>query len=129
MLKESKAISSWSVNDLAAAKKFYIEVLGLDVADGKMGTLDLQMPGGGTIWVYPKPNHEPATFTVVNFLVVNIDETVDGLTRLGVKFEQYHTQYMETDVKGIARGGGEKGPTIAWFRDPAGNFMSIVQES
>ena len=127
MFKEIKAISSWSVDDLEKARKFYSDVLGLEVTEGRQGILELHMAGGGVIWVYPKPNHEPATYTVLNFPVSDLESSVDELIRRGVRFEQYHTPHLETDAKGISR-GGDQGPTIAWFRDPAGNFMSVVEK-
>ncbi len=127
MLKDSKAFSGFSVNDLAAAKAFYSDVLGLTVVDGVMGMLQLQLGSGATVLVYPKDDHQPATFTILNFPVDNIDQAVDELTAKGIVFEQY--EHM-TDEKGIARGiSRNMGPDIAWFKDPAGNILSVLQES
>ncbi|MEO9022163.1 MAG: VOC family protein [Ginsengibacter sp.] len=125
MLKHSKAFSGFSVNDISKAKNFYLEILGLDVKDNPMGLLELNLEGGNHIIIYPKPNHVPATFTVLNFPVKNIDEAVDGLIKKGITFEQYEDP-IKTDEKGICRSGG-KGPDIAWFRDPAGNILSLIE--
>ncbi len=125
MLSKSSAFSSFSVNDLQKAKAFYEEVLGLKVQDNPMGLIELELPGGNKIMVYPKPDHVPATFTVLNFLVKNMDEKVDELTAKGVIFEQYSGQ-IQTDEKGISRGNG--GPTIAWFKDLSGNIFSLIEE-
>ena len=124
MLKESKAFSSFSSNDIPAAKRFYGETLGLDVTE-EMGGLGLHLSGGGEVFVYPKDDHAPATFTVLNFPVDDIDEAVDKLTEAGVRFEQYEGE-LQTDEQGIAR-GGDGGPNIAWFKDPAGNILSVLQ--
>jgi len=127
MFKETKAISGFSVNDVAKAKEFYHGLLGLEISEG-MGIMTLHLAGGGEVFVYPKPNHLPATFTVLNFKVADIDKTVDELTGLGITFEQYN-EPVKTDEKGILR-GREKGygPDIAWFKDPAGNILSVLQE-
>jgi catechol 2,3-dioxygenase-like lactoylglutathione lyase family enzyme len=122
MFKNSRAFSSFSVNDLPKAKAFYAETLGLDVVDSKEG-LELRHAGGG-VFLYPKPNHAPATFTVLNFQVPNVDEAVDSLKKRGVKFETYNEPNLKTDQRGVFRG---EGPTIAWFKDPAGNILSVVQ--
>ena len=124
MFKNTKAVSSFSVDDLQKAKRFYSDTLGLDVTEGSMGILNINLAGGGKIFVYPKPNHMPATFTVLNFPVVDVEKTVDELTALGISFEHYDGQ-IKTDEKGIARGGG---PVIAWFKDPAGNILSVLEE-
>ena len=124
MLKHSKAFSGFSVNDLQKAKFFYSQVLELDVADNPMGLIELQIEGSNRILVYPKPNHEPATFTILNFPVDNIDNTVDELISKGVKFEQYDDP-IKTDEKGICR--NPQGPKIAWFKDPAGNILSVIE--
>jgi catechol 2,3-dioxygenase-like lactoylglutathione lyase family enzyme len=116
MLTKSKAFSSFSVNDLQKAKAFYQEILGLNVTDNPMGLIELHLEGENKILVYPKPNHTPATFTVLNFPVKNIAEAVDELIGKGVSFEQYEGE-IQTDEKGISRGNG--GPNIAWFKDPA----------
>jgi predicted enzyme related to lactoylglutathione lyase len=125
MLTNSKPFSSFSVNDLQKAKAFYQEVLGLEVADNPMGVIELKLDGESKILVYPKSNHTPATFTVLNFPVVNIDQAVDQLIKKGVSFEQYEGQ-IQTDEKGISRGNG--GPNIAWFKDPAGNIFSVIEK-
>ena len=127
MLKSDKAFSGFSVNDIPKAKEFYGKTLGLDVNDGPMGNLEIKIGNGSHVLVYPKPNHEPATFTILNFPVDNIDEAVDELTRKGVKFQHYDSEYLKTDAKGIARGGGDRGPNIAWFTDPAGNILSVLE--
>ncbi|MEQ9440863.1 MAG: VOC family protein [Cyclobacteriaceae bacterium] len=126
MLKHTKAFSGFSVNDLEKAKAFYGDVLGLDVKmqDGPMELLELHIEGGNNILIYPKPNHEPATFTILNFPVENIEETVDELTKRGVHFEQYEGE-IKTDEKGISR--SDQGPDIAWFKDPAGNILSVLE--
>lgn len=125
MLSESAAFSSFSVNDLQGAKTFYQDILGLKVSDNPMGLIELHLHAGSKIIVYPKPDHVPATFTVLNFPVKNIDEKVDELISKGVSFEQYDGQ-IKTDEKGISRNNG--GPTIAWFKDPAGNIFSLIEE-
>jgi catechol 2,3-dioxygenase-like lactoylglutathione lyase family enzyme len=127
MFKDIKAVSSFSVNDLQKAKDFYHGKLGLEITEGSMGVLTLHTGGGGVIFVYPKPNHEPATFTVLNFPVPDVDKAVDGLIELGITFEQYDAP-MKTDETGILRGNGY-GPDIAWFKDPAGNILSVLKES
>jgi len=124
MFKDAKAFSTFSVNDLRKAKDFYGRVLGLEVSDMPEG-LALRIAGGATIFIYPKPNHTPATFTILNFPVDDIKKAVDELTELGVVFEQYE-EPIKTDEKGIHR--GEEGPTIAWFKDPAGNILSVLEE-
>ncbi|GAA4092355.1 VOC family protein [Mucilaginibacter panaciglaebae] len=128
MFKDSNTFSSFSVNDLKAAKKFYSEVLGLEVSDNPMGVMELHIKGGGNIMVYPKPDHQPATFTVLNILVPNLELAVDALIVKGMTFEQYHNEHLDTDKKGIMRGEGH-GPDIAWFKDPAGNILSLIEES
>jgi predicted enzyme related to lactoylglutathione lyase len=123
-MKVLNTFSSFSVNDVAAAKRFYGETLGLDVKDGPMGFLEIEVPGGGHVTAYPKPNHEPATFTVLNFIVPSIDDAVDELNRKGVMMEQYDFGPVKTDARGIAR---DEGPPIAWFKDPAGNVISVIE--
>src|SRR6185437_2952057 len=126
MLKYSKAFSGFSVNDIPKAKEFYSGILGLEVKDNPMGLLKLNLEGGNHIIIYPKPNHVPATFTILNFPVKNTDEAVDELINKGIRFEQYDGP-IKTDEKGICRSGG-KGPNIAWFKDPAGNILSLLEE-
>jgi predicted enzyme related to lactoylglutathione lyase len=125
MFKHTKAFSGYSVNDIQTAKKFYQDTLGLTVKDNPMGILELHIEGGNPIMLYPKPNHQPATFTVLNFPVPDVDKAVDALTQKGVTFEQYGGD-IKTDAKGISRDNG--GPTIAWFKDPAGNILSVLEE-
>jgi len=121
MLQTNKAFSSFSVNDLQMAKQFYEQTLGLEVDESKEG-LELH-PGNTSVFIYPKPNHTPATFTVLNFLVADIDSAVDDLEQKGVSFEHYEGA-IKTDEKGIHRNGG---PAIAWFKDPAGNILSVLE--
>jgi catechol 2,3-dioxygenase-like lactoylglutathione lyase family enzyme len=124
MFKDSKAFSGFSVDDVPRAKQFYGETLGLDVSDDEMSGLALHLGSGADVFLYPKDNHVPATFTVLNFPVEDVDEAVDRLTAAGVTFERY--EGFEQDEKGIARGGEDRGPTIAWFKDPAGNILSVL---
>jgi catechol 2,3-dioxygenase-like lactoylglutathione lyase family enzyme len=126
MFKDAKAFSGFSVDDLKKAKEFYRQTLGLEVSETKEG-LGLRLAGGVQVFIYPKPNHEPATFTILNFRVNDIDQAVDQLTTLGVRFEHYEGE-MKTDEKGIFRGAAHgEGPNIAWFKDPAGNILSVLQ--
>lgn len=124
MLTTTGSFSGFSVNDEAAALAFYRDTLGLIVEDTGMG-LAVQLPGGGHVFVYPKPNHEPATFTVLNFEVADIDVAVDELEAAGVRLERYDG--MPQDEKGVMRGKtAGQGPDIAWFTDPAGNILSVL---
>ena len=125
MLKESKAFSGFSANDIQKAKDFYGRTLGLQVSESH-GLLTLQLAGGNKVIIYPKVNHAPATFTVLNFPVENVDESVDELAKHGVRFEIYDESDIKTDEKGIMRGNG---PAIAWFKDPAGNVLSVIEET
>jgi predicted enzyme related to lactoylglutathione lyase len=129
MLGQTKAFSSFSVSDLQQAKEFYQQKLGLEVSEEKeMSVLILQIPGSNGVFIYPKPNHMPATFTVLNFPVSNIDEAVDELTKRGVRFLQYEGE-LQTDEKGIFRSDDKsRGPNIAWFEDPSGNILSVLEE-
>jgi catechol 2,3-dioxygenase-like lactoylglutathione lyase family enzyme len=122
MFATTKAFSGFSVDDLAAARQFYGQTLGLRVSEDN-GLLTLHIAGDRDTLVYPKPNHAPATFTILNFPVDDIDVAVDELTQRGVAFERY--EGMEQDEKGIDRSGD--GPPIAWFTDPAGNICSVLQ--
>lgn len=122
MFHRQSAFSSFAVPDIAAARRFYADVLGFPVADGEMGTLDLDLGNGAKVLVYPKPDHAPAGFTVLNLAVADVDAAVDALAARGVRFEHYDGA-IRTDAKGISRGNG---PTIAWFRDPAGNILSVL---
>ena len=122
-LRESRAFSGFSVNDISKARAFYGDTLGLDVRE-EHGMLHLRLPGGATVLVYRKPNHAPATFTILNFPVADVEAAVNELTSLGVRFERYDGE-IQTDAKGIHR--GPKGPAIAWFKDPAGNVLSVLE--
>ena len=119
MLQNAKTFSSFSSGDIARAKAFYSQTLGLNVKDENEGGLGLHLDGND-VFIYPKPNHTPATFTVLNFRVESVDKAVEELTAKGVMFEKYST----TDERGISRG---QGPTIAWFKDPDGNILSVVE--
>lgn len=121
----TKAFSGFSVDDIQKAKTFYSKILGLKVIDNPMGLIELETGGNNNIIVYPKVNHTPATFTILNFGVDNIDDTVNDLHTKGVIFEQYGAP-IKTDEKGICR--NPNGPDIAWFKDPAGNILSIIQQ-
>ena len=123
MIGDSPAFSGFSSNDIAKAKEFFAKKLGLEVTEDH-GMLTLHLAGGGKVIVYPKPNHEPATFTVLNFPVKDIEGTVDSLAKAGVQFERY--EGMDQDSRGISRG---EGPRIAWFKDPAGSILSVIQDS
>lgn len=125
MFKDTPAFSGFSVNDLDKAKKFYNETLGLEVIDGSMG-LQLILGSGAHIFIYPKADHTPATYTILNFSVDDVDKSVSELESKGVTFERYENM---TDEKGIARGlSRNQGPDIAWFKDPAGNILAVLQE-
>ena len=127
MFKDTHAFSSFSVDDIAKARTFYGETLGLNVEDMSIG-LNLTIAGGGSIFIYPKPDHSPASFTILNFPVDDIDAAVDKLISKGITFEQYDG-HMKTDEKGILLSeGSAHGPSIAWFKDPAGNFLSILED-
>ena len=126
MFKESEAFSGYSVDDLKQAREFYKDILGLEVRENAMGLIELHIKNGGRILIYPKPDHAPATFTVLNFPVVDIDQAANELERRGVKFEQYEGE-IKTDEKGIHRSPSQ-GLKIAWFKDPAGNILSILEE-
>jgi predicted enzyme related to lactoylglutathione lyase len=121
MFRESHAFAGFSSNDIPKCKRFYAGTLGVEVTE-ENGILTLHFGGGGTVLIYPKPNHEPATFTVLNFPVADIDKAVDSLTKAGVKFERYDG--FDQDQRGIAR---QEGPAIAWFKDPAGNILSVLE--
>ena len=125
MFQPKTAFSGFSVNDLAKAKEFYTQTLGLKVVEEGVG-LRLHLPGGGTAFAYPKDDHQPATFTLLDFVVDDIDEAVDELKSRGVSFERYED--MPQDEKGIMRGIAQNmGPDIAWFKDPAGNMLAVLQ--
>ncbi|MGH2722796.1 MAG: VOC family protein [Actinomycetota bacterium] len=122
MFATTKAYSGFSVDDIPAAKRFYGETLGLVVSE-EHGMLTLHIAGGGDVLVYPKPDHTPASFTILNFPVDDIDRAVDELTKRGVSFQRY--EGSQQDERGIQR---DEGPPIAWFTDPAGNILSVLQE-
>jgi len=121
------AFSGFSVDDIAAARTFYADTLGLDVDTNPMGFLDIRLASGASILAYEKPNHEPASFTILNFPVPDIDAAVDELRSRGVETKIYADNEFASDDRGIVRGGGQ-GPDIAWFRDPAGNVIAVLQE-
>ena len=125
MFKDTKAISGFSVDDVDAARKFYGETLGIEVSDLDEGLLTLHLAGGRDTLIYAKPDHQPASFTILNFPVADVEATVEQLTQRGVRFERYEGTDVETDDKGVFRGGG---PLIAWFKDPAGNVLSVIQQ-
>jgi catechol 2,3-dioxygenase-like lactoylglutathione lyase family enzyme len=126
MLANSKAFSGFAVDDVRKAREFYSETLGLktSVLDEQNGLLALHLAGDRETIIYHKPDYTPATYTILNFPVDEIDEAVDELAARGVQFERYDG--FEQDEKGISRGGG---PPIAWFKDPAGNILSVLEES
>ncbi len=127
MIRTKRGFSGFSVNDLPSAKKFYGETLGLKIDDDGVGAR-LQLPGGGTVFVYRKRDHQPATFTILNFVVDDIDAAVDDLTSHGMRFERYDNGPKQ-DEKGTLRGRAQnRGPDIAWFKDPAGNVLSVIEE-
>ena len=124
MIRVDEAFNGFSVNDLAAAKDFYGKTLGVQLEEIPAG---LRLKIGNGILVYPKQDHQPATYTVLNFPVDDIDQALDELTGKGIKFEHYAGL---TDHKGVARGlAHDRGPDIAWFKDPAGNILSILQQA
>jgi catechol 2,3-dioxygenase-like lactoylglutathione lyase family enzyme len=128
MLKTLAAFNGFSVDDLAKAKQFYTETLGLGLASEEMG-LQLQLPGGGETFVYEKADHQPATYTMLNFVVADIGAAVDELTAQGVVFERYEGMPAPQDEKGILHGlAAGQGPDIAWFKDPAGNILAVLQD-
>jgi catechol 2,3-dioxygenase-like lactoylglutathione lyase family enzyme len=120
--KNTKAFSSFSVKDLDEAKRFYGQTLGLEVSESDEGLI-LQTKGGIDVFIYPKPDHTPATFTILNFVVDDVDRAVDELTKLGIRFQIYDKGELKTDDRGVFQGK----PKIAWFKDPAGNFLSILE--
>lgn len=120
------AFSSYSVDNIKNAKEFYGKTLGIDVEETDEG-LELNIEDSGSVFLYPKEDHEPATFTVLNFTVDDIDDAVDELTDRGITFEAFEGE-MQTDEKGIFRGAANgTGPNIAWFKDPAGNYLSVIE--
>jgi len=123
-LEKSEAFSGFAAPDIAKEKEFYSKKLGLKTSEDH-GMLTLYLTGGNNVLIYPKPNHVPATFTVLNFPVDDVDLAVDELKERGVRFEHYDQGELKTDAKGIMRGNG---PTIAWFKDPAGNILSVLEQ-
>jgi catechol 2,3-dioxygenase-like lactoylglutathione lyase family enzyme len=129
MFSPITTFSGFSVNDMAKASDFYLQSLGLKLAADKMG-MQLELPAGGKVFIYEKSDHVPATFTVLNFVVPNIDEAVDALTAKGIQMERYDNMPASQDEKGILRGlSVNQGPDIAWFKDPAGNVLSVLQDA
>jgi catechol 2,3-dioxygenase-like lactoylglutathione lyase family enzyme len=125
-LRDSRAFPGFSVDDVSRARQFYGDTLGLDVTE-ENGMLTIHLSGGTNLLLYPKDNHVPATFTVLNFPVPDVDRAVDELSRAGVRFEHYTGKGdgPATDEKGVFR---DEGPNIAWFKDPAGNILSVVEQ-
>ena len=129
MLQDSYTFNGFSTDDLEASKTFYAETLGLEVLENEMGILEIKAAGSNAFIIYPKENHQPATFTVLNFEVKDIENKVDGLISKGIVFEQY-PEPMKTDKKGICWSPDKNtGPHIAWFKDPAGNILSLIAEN
>lgn len=127
MLEQSRTFSGISVDDLDAARSFYGGVLGFPTHD-EVGGFRVELPGGAQLWVYAKPDHEPATFTVLDFVVPDIDAAVGELNAGGVRTKIYPDEQFPADEKGIARGRAvNRGPDIAWFKDPAGNVLAVLQ--
>jgi predicted enzyme related to lactoylglutathione lyase len=124
MINTNKAFSSFSVDNVQKPKEFYGKTLGLELSKGPEGTLVVPFSGGNKALMYPKPNLQPATFTVLNFPVESVEKAVYELSQRGVRFEVYNEPNLKTDVRGISRGNG---PTIAWFKDPAGNILSVLE--
>ena len=129
VLRDAPVVPSFAVKDLDKAREFYGTKLGLNVRTGEMGVLEIHGRTDQPVLVYPKPDHQPAVFTVLNLVVRNIDEAVDGLIDAGIKLEHYNGENgIQTDAKGVARGDKQgEGPSIAWFRDPSGNIVSVME--
>ncbi|WP_375401501.1 VOC family protein [uncultured Amnibacterium sp.] len=128
MFESSHAFSGISVDNIPEARRFYGDILGFPVKE-QMGGLRVALPGGSDLWIYPKPNHQPATFTVLNFPVDDIDAAVQALHEKGVDTRIYDQHLLHTDERGISRGrAGGYGPDIAWFRDPAGNVLAVLDD-
>jgi predicted enzyme related to lactoylglutathione lyase len=123
MFTDTKAFSGFAVPDIDAARKFYGETLGIEVTDGPMDVLTLNLAGDRPTMIYPKPDHAPANYTILNFPVEDVDAAVDELSARGVEFEHY--EGFDQDERGIARGNG---PDIAWFKDPAGNILAVLKQ-
>lgn len=128
MFTPQAAFSGFSVNDMASAKEFYTQMLGLQPGDESMG-LELKMPNGWSVFVYEKTDHQPASFTILNFVVEDINEAIDELVERGITMERYDNLPAAQDERGVLRGlAANEGPDIAWFKDPAGNILAVVQE-
>lgn len=128
MYKTLNTFSGFSVDNMTKAKTFYVDVLLLEINNEDMG-LDLNLPGGGRVFIYEKPDHQPATFTVLNLVVNDIDQAVSELKSRGVTFEIYDNMPAPQDESGILRGrAANQGPDIAWFKDPAGNILAVLQD-
>jgi catechol 2,3-dioxygenase-like lactoylglutathione lyase family enzyme len=125
MFKVERAFSGFAVNDIPKAKAFYERTLGMQVSEDH-GMLHLHIGNGAKVLVYPKPDHAPAGFTILNLPVASVDDAVKELEQRGVRFERYDRPDLKTDARGIMRGNG---PTIAWFKDPAGNILSVIEAS
>jgi len=124
--QSARVFSGFSVNDLEATKNFYAQILNCEVVESPEG-LGLRLSGGGEVFMYPKPDHIPATYTILNFVINDIETSVDQLVEAGVNFEHYTDEYLKADAKGICR--GPQGPyAIAWFKDSAGNILVLIQE-
>jgi catechol 2,3-dioxygenase-like lactoylglutathione lyase family enzyme len=128
MLEDSKAFSGFSVDDVPRAKEFYGKTLGLNVSEEEGGLLQLHIAGDRDVLVYPKPDHTPASFTILNFPVDDIAAAVDELSERGVRFERYEGTELEANERGIFQ-VPDGGPSIAWFKDPAGNVLSVLHEN
>ncbi|MCU1506507.1 MAG: hypothetical protein QOG18_851 [Microbacteriaceae bacterium] len=124
MFTSSRAFSGFSVDDISRARQFYGDTLGLKLSDDAMGFVNIHLESGGTVMAYPKDNHVPATFTILNFAVDDVESAVDDLNARGVTTKIYDDDDLPTDEKGIRRGDG---PDIAWFKDPAGNVLSVLK--
>ena len=128
MFHHDKPFSGFSVNNLDQARKFYHDTLGVDIDDTPMGMMQLSIDEDTKVFVYEKPDHKPATFTILNFPVDDIEEAVHELSDKGVHFEAYKEGANKTNEKGIAEPVGGRGPKIAWFKDPAGNILSVLEQ-
>ena len=126
MILRDQLFSGYSVNNTDEALFFYKQVLGLDAEKGEMSVVTIRSNGKQHAILYPKPDHTPASFTVLNIPVTDMDEAVEELTGKGISFLHYNTEYIKTDSKGIFR--DKNGPTIAWFTDPFGNIVSLIQD-
>jgi predicted enzyme related to lactoylglutathione lyase len=125
MFRDANTFSSFSVDDLDKAQEFYGDTLGLETEKLDMGIMEVKLHDGSHVTIYPKPNHQPATFTVLNFIVPNVEQAVDELVAKGVQMEHYNMPEMNQDARGIAR--DDYGPAIAWFKDPAGNILAVLE--